>query len=105
MRTFKKIAFVMVAAWVAASATAKTSVGDRSLTEAGFQKAAAAPDRGAAGQAASYTAAKKEKVQAAQAVKNTKTCTSATKKKAAAKKEVAAKKASVKKAVANAPVK
>lgn len=111
MKTFKKIAFVMAAACVAVSTTAKTNVNDRSLNEAGYQKAVAAPDRSAEGQAASYTAAKKAKVQPAQTVKNAKAgstkskkkCTA--KKKATAKKKVAVKKTTAKKTVAKTPVK
>ncbi len=111
MKTFKTFAFLMVAAWVAVSATAKTGVDDRSLNEAGYQKAAAAPDKGDYRPTAGYAATKNAKVQPAQTVKKAKasnvkpTKKVATKKKAPAKKKTVVRKTTAKKAVAKTPAK
>ncbi len=109
MKTFKTFAFLMVAAWVAVSATAKTGVDDRSMNEVGYQKAATAPDRSVEGKTASYAAAKKAKVQSPQTVTKAKASNVKSTKKAPAKKKATAKKAVVKtpakKAVVKAPAK
>lgn len=111
MKTFKTFACFMVAAWVAVSATAKTSVDDRSLNGTSYQKAAAAPSKSAKGQTVSYTAAPKTKAQPAKTVKkakagNVKSTKKATaKKKTPAKKKTAVKKTTAKKAVSKAPAK
>lgn len=109
MKTFKTFAFLMVAAWVAVSATAKTGVDDRSMNEVGYQKAATAPDRSVEGKTASYAAAKKAKVQSPQTVTKAKASIVKSTKKAPAKKKATAKKAVVKtpakKAVVKAPAK
>ena len=111
MKTFKTFAFLMVAAWVAVSATAKTGVDDRSMNEVGYQKAATAPDRSVEGKTASYAAAKKAKVQSPQTVTKAKasniksTKKAPAKKKATAKKKTAVKKTTAKKAVVKAPAK
>ena len=109
MKTFKTFAFLMVAAWVAVSATAKTGVDDRSMNEVGYQKAATAPDRSVEGKTASYAAAKKAKVQSPQTVTKAKASIVKSTKKAPAKKKSTAKKAVVKtpakKAVVKAPAK
>lgn len=104
MKTFKTFAFVMVAAWVAASAYAKTGADDRSLGEAAYQQAAA-PNKSTSGHTANYSAAKKAKAHSTQAKKKSAASCPDGKKKCTGKKKATVKKATAKKAVAKAPAK